>query len=172
MRLTVFVLLSLFLISCSSGSGPSDCSNCADLLKPEVLQMLDLVNEARSKSQVCGTTIMPSVSPLLLNARLITAAQKHSEDMRLAGVMTHTTPAGAKHYSVDTTFDQRILQEGYEYSFAGENVAQEQISAAQVMEDWLNSPGHCQNIMSEKFSEVGFGYDGNYWTQDFARPLD
>jgi uncharacterized protein YkwD len=115
---------------------------------------------------------MPAVSSLALNPKLITAAQKHSEDMRLAGVMSHTTPAGAKHYQAGTRFDQRLIQEGYSYRTAGENVSQGQTSVSQVMNEWLRSPGHCQNIMSEAFREVGFGYDGDYWTQDFASPLD
>jgi uncharacterized protein YkwD len=167
----MFVALSLLIASCSTKPSPDNCPKCVDP-RPEVAQMLNLVNQARATSRVCGSTTMPATTPLSLNDRLITAAQKHSEDMRLAGKMSHTTPAGAKHYAPGTLFDQRILQEGYIYHSVAENVAEGYNSAAEVMEAWLSSPGHCQNIMSVAFSEVGFGYDGDYWTQDFASLLN
>jgi len=37
-----------------------------------------------------------------------------------------------------------------------------------VIEGWLKSPGHCKNIMSQKYKEMGVARVGNYWTQTFG----
>ncbi|MBL7110644.1 MAG: hypothetical protein ISS19_01735 [Bacteroidales bacterium] len=39
-----------------------------------------------------------------------------------------------------------------------------------VIEAWLDSPGHCKNIMNDKVTELGVATSGAYWTQVFAKP--
>lgn len=65
---------------------------------------------------------------------------------------------------------QRVTREGYAWSAVGENVAHGHRSASHVMTDWLDSPGHCANIMHPAFTEFGAGEVNHYWTQVFARP--
>ncbi|WP_370301508.1 CAP domain-containing protein [Alkalimarinus coralli] len=62
-------------------------------------------------------------------------------------------------------------------TITGENIAAGQSSVTQVMEGWLNSPGHCRNIMSSRYQEVGTSKVDSttadyptYWTQVFASP--
>ena len=52
----------------------------------------------------------------------------------------------------------------------GENIAQGQTSAQQVMTDWMNSSGHRANILNCQFTAIGVGLNTNgwYWTQDFG----
>jgi uncharacterized protein YkwD len=64
----------------------------------------------------------------------------------------------------------RINAAGYTWFMLGENIAMGHTSEQQVMEGWINSPGHCKNIMNAGFTEVGFGRDKNYWTQNFGKP--
>ncbi|TNE96465.1 MAG: CAP domain-containing protein, partial [Gammaproteobacteria bacterium] len=71
----------------------------------------------------------------------------------------------------------RITETGYQWSVAGENIAAGYDKVSTVMKGWLNSPGHCKNIMDPRFSEFAVervnassaDYD-NYWTQVFAKP--
>ena len=72
---------------------------------------------------------------------------------------------------------QRITGAGYNWSSAAENIAAGYATAESVVQAWLNSPGHCQNIMNPMMTHIGFGYalpSGSdyaiYWTQKFARP--
>ena len=71
----------------------------------------------------------------------------------------------------------RVKSAGYDWSAVDENIAAGQQTIDAVMKVWLNSPGHCANIMSPSFTEIG---EANYavsrsdypiyWTQVFARP--
>jgi uncharacterized protein YkwD len=72
----------------------------------------------------------------------------------------------------------RIGQEDYAYSAAGENIAAGYGSPEAVVEGWLQSDGHCANLMNGAYTEIGVGYAfaegsafGHYWTQVFAHPL-
>ncbi|MGL5944276.1 MAG: CAP domain-containing protein [Waterburya sp.] len=59
---------------------------------------------------------------------------------------------------------------GYQYSNLGENVAQGQTTPTDVLDSWMNSSGHRENILNPNFTEIGVGYENNYWTQVFGRP--
>ncbi len=63
---------------------------------------------------------------------------------------------------------------GIKYTAAGENIAMGQRTASEVMNAWMNSPGHRNNILSPSFSEIGVGLakgpNGRlYWTQMFIK---
>ncbi len=126
-------------------------------------EMLDLVNAKRASGCQCGTKTMPAVAPLTWNNRLATAAYKHSKDMKDNNYFDHTSKDGR-------SFADRITAEGYLWLSAGENIAMGYTTEAEVVEGWFNSPGHCENMMSGKFTELGSGRSGDYWTQDFGRP--
>jgi uncharacterized protein YkwD len=115
--------------------------------------VLTLVNQNRAQNG-CGA--------LKEDTRLDTAAQAHSVDMAQHNYFDHTTPSGV-------TFDQREKAAGYP-SPGGENIAEGQTSAQQVMTDWMNSEGHRANILNCQFTAIGIGLDtdGWYWTQDFG----
>ncbi len=57
---------------------------------------------------------------------------------------------------------------GYRSFMIGENIAQGQMSIAEVMRGWFNSPGHCRNLMNPEFKEVGIAFYNTYWVQDFG----
>ena len=64
----------------------------------------------------------------------------------------------------------RIKKQGYDWSAYGENIAQGYYEEEAVIEGWLNSPGHCRNIMKATYTEMGIGTKEGYWSQVFARP--
>lgn len=136
------------------------------------VEVLEIVNLRRSEGADCGGDIMPPVDPLVMNDLLTCSSRVHSQDMAVRDFFAHDNPDG------ESPFD-RMEAAGYEYRSAGENIAWGQQSPEQVMSGWMDSPGHCRNIMSDSFTELGVGYylheSGDnrprpFWTQNFGRP--
>lgn len=119
-------------------------------------ELLQIVNEERAK-EGCG--------PVTSNDLLDTAAQRHSADMTSRDYFSHTSPDG-------TDPGDRITAAGYRWSTYGENIAKGQRTPAEVMQAWMNSPGHRANILNCAFKEMGIGKQdsggGPVWTQKFG----
>jgi len=71
----------------------------------------------------------------------------------------------------------RVTRTGYRWSSVGENVAAGQPDAETVVKAWLDSPGHCENIMGPQFREMGVAFalapKGDLrilWAQVFGTP--
>jgi uncharacterized protein YkwD len=131
--------------------------------------VLYLVNEARSKPRRCGKSSFSAAPPLTLSAVLTRAALVHAQDMAAHDHFEHEGTDGSSP-------SERITRAGYKWMTAAENIALGPTTAQQVMDGWLNSPGHCANIMSPRSTEMGLAYavtrNGSdiYWAQDFASP--
>ncbi|MBN8820520.1 MAG: CAP domain-containing protein [Spirosoma sp.] len=132
-------------------------------------EVLIYVNEARSQTCLCGTTVYPPVPALTLNSRLNGAADKYAVDMATYNYFSHTGRDGSQPWD-------RMTREGYIWTSAGENIAAGYPTARSVVDAWLSSPGHCQNIMNPYFQNLGVGYAYNasstykhYWVNDFGR---
>ena len=104
------------------------------------------------------------------NSKLFDAAAAHSADMANNNYFSHTGQNGSN-------FGQRITAAGYAWKAAAENIAAGQSSTQQVMESWLQSPGHCSNIMSKAYTEVAVSCVQNassaykrYWAMELATP--
>ena len=124
--------------------------------------MLKLVNDTRAAGCTCGTTLMPPVAPLTWSDALASAALSHSLDMNATGQFSHNSSDG-------TSFSTRITASGYtNWSALGENIAYGQTTEQQVFNAWIQSEGHCKNIMNGSFKEIGAAKVGTYWTQDFG----
>lgn len=102
-----------------------------------------------------------SLPPLSNSTQLQQAAQRHSDNMAVSSTMSHNCTDG-------TTFSQRISQSGYIWRSIAENVAAGQTSAQQVMQAWINSPGHRANMLKSDVKDAGIGYNNRYWTLDLA----
>jgi uncharacterized protein YkwD len=105
---------------------------------------------------------------VVANEQLRAAARAHSLDMGTRNYFDHNTPEG-------TTPFQRIAAAGYTGSPQGENIAAGNATAAATMTQWMNSPGHCRNIMNPQYRALGVGYARvagsrytHYWTQNFG----
>jgi hypothetical protein len=121
------------------------------------IMMLDLVNAHR---------LSEGRAPLRICATLQTAAQRYSEVLREWGQLSHTGP----DFSQPT---DRARAAGYPAP-VGENLFSGPTTVTQAMEGWMNSPGHRNNILLDRYTDVGFGlsYDSNgnnrYWVQKFG----
>ena len=131
---------------------------------------LAAVNGARSVGQVCGVTPHGPVPPVSWSENLAMAAYLHSEDMVLNNFFGHTGSDGS-------SVGQRISRQGYPWRTYGENIAVGYPTVSSVLQGWLGSEGHCENLMDPAFTEIGAGYatgpfGGNpgarYWTFDLA----
>jgi len=131
-------------------------------------RVLALVNEARSRPQRCGEKTFAAAPPLRLNAVLYAVANTHAAEMARYSYFSHTGRDGS-------TVDGRATRAGYPWRAIGENIAAGQVSADEAVRGWIKSPGHCANIMSPAFSEMGAAFvvnkqssQGIYWTQVFG----
>lgn len=118
-------------------------------------QVVDLTNAERTKA---------GLKPLEIHGPLMDVAQAKSEDMAKNHYFDHNSP------TYGSPFDQ-IKAAGISYRSAGENIAQGQTTPAQVVQAWMDSPGHRQNILNANYTHIGVGYveNGNYWTQQFIQ---
>ncbi len=126
-------------------------------------KLLRLVNEVRSQGCMCGYTHYAPVDFVVWNDDLEEAAQNHCDDMDENGFFSHTGSDGSSP-------GDRLYDVGYDWRAYGENIAMGYLTEDSVIEGWLNSPGHCRNIMSPNVSEMGVAKRGDYWTQVFAEP--
>jgi hypothetical protein len=131
-------------------------------------EVLRLTNIERAAGATCGTTPYPAVPSVQLDVLLRQAARCHTVDMAFNDFVDHQGTDGS-------FMDTRVDSTGYNWQALGENVAGGQTSPAAVMNAWMTSPGHCANIMSSSFTELGVGYVYNgaglyrhYWTQVFG----
>lgn len=118
--------------------------------------VLAIVNEKRGEE---------GLDPLTMNNSLVSAAKVRAAETVQS--FSHTRPDGRSCF---TAFDEA----GASYSGAGENIAAGQASATSVMDAWMNSQGHRDNIMNGDFTQIGIAcyYDPNsvygyYWVQCF-----
>ncbi|MGE7981443.1 CAP domain-containing protein [Solibacillus sp. NPDC093137] len=118
-------------------------------------QVVDLTNAERTKA---------GLKPLEIHSPLMAVAHAKSADMAKNNYFSHTSP------TFGSPFDQ-IKSAGISYRSAGENIAQGQRTPQQVVQAWMDSPGHRQNIMNANFTHIGVGFveDGYYWTQQFIQ---
>ncbi|MGD8710868.1 MAG: CAP domain-containing protein [Ectothiorhodospiraceae bacterium] len=167
--------LVVFLGACSAGvernallsdAPPPSCPAAQGVKE----RMLERINRLRRDARECGGENFGAAPPVTWNERLHRAALTHSQDMAEAGYFGHQGTDGL-------SVAGRVRDEGYPWSSVGENIASGQSSVDSVMEQWLDSPGHCANIMEPSFRNIGAacvtgpGEDAlTYWTLVLAAP--
>ena len=90
---------------------------------------------------------------LARDERLERSAQIHAEDMGRRRFYAHENPSGLSPH-------QRMREAGYDGSTTGENIhwgVGKNATPARIMRDWMNSPGHRENILRRSFTRVGVG---------------
>jgi uncharacterized protein YkwD len=134
------------------------------------MRALALVNEVRARGARCGAKSFAPVPPLSLSGTLGSVALGHASDMAEHSYFEHQDLTG--HSPAD-----RVRAVGYKEKLVGENIAYGPQSVDEVMRGWLDSPGHCENIMDPRFAEMGLALaqghgarHGLYWVQLLAEP--
>ncbi|MFP8902688.1 CAP domain-containing protein [Streptomyces atacamensis] len=120
-------------------------------------QVLRLVNAERTKA---------GCRPLTADERLARAARTYAGTMAERGVLSHVGPDGS-------TMASRVEAAGYSWSALAENIARGQKTPEQVMNGWMNSPGHRRNILNCAYQDIGIGVSekagGPWWVQNFGK---
>ena len=112
---------------------------------PKVLA--SLTNEERNINNLASLT----TNPLLEQA-----AKLKAEDMAKRGYFAHNTPEGFLPW-------YWLEKVGYSYASAGENLAVNFSDSEDVVNSWMNSPLHRDNILKQKYTEIGIGMaEGTY----------
>lgn len=123
----------------------------------------DLTNEERRSQKI---------SRLVVNPLLNKAAEMKAQDMATYGYFAHTSPQGKTPW-------YWISEVGYNYQYAGENLAINFTDSKDVTTAWMNSPTHKANIIKENYTEIGTGiatgiYEGKetiFVAQVYANPI-
>ena len=117
-------------------------------------RVLELTNEARSEPRRCGGKSFAATSPLEPSPALDRAALGHAQDMATHNYFSHKSRDGS-------TPAQRATRAGYRWRAIGENIAAGPATAEIVVRGWLESPEHCANLMSPRYTAMGVAYAVN-----------
>jgi uncharacterized protein YkwD len=128
------------------------------------ISVSDLLKYTNSKRASAG------VGSLTINTKLTAAAQKKAEYMFKHNYWAHVAPDGTDPWSF-------IVAQDYDYLYAGENLAKNFNGSKEVVEAWYKSPSHRENLISDKYTDVGFasvngildGYETTLVVQMFGK---
>ena len=148
-RALLVTAITLPPLACSD---EPDIPDCEENQESETCQVFRLVNIERADAD------LPAQA---WNRELAVAAQLHAEDMVDNDYFDHTSLDGR-------SFSDRTDDAGYGGFARGENIAAGQQTPEQVMESWMGSTGHRQNILSDA-DEIGVGFASNHWVQVFGQ---
>ena len=126
---------------------------CPNSETPDGCGVIDIVNDERASQ---------SLPPVRFDPSLARAARAHATDMAEKNYFAHESPDGRD-------FVDRTSEASYQGFATGENIAEGQRSAEEVMVSWMNSPGHRRNILAENSNELGVGFDEGFWVQVFGQ---
>ncbi len=120
-------------------------TNMIATVLPAVL--VDLTNNERTGREL---------GALKTNPKLVAAAEAKANDMVAKNYFAHDSPEGLSPWSW-------IMESGYEFAYAGENLAVNFDDSSVVNTAWMNSPKHRANILNAKFTEVGIATAEGYY---------
>jgi uncharacterized protein YkwD len=131
------LLLASYFLPLISSSRPDVLGISSNISAQELLVLTNL------KRQDAG------LSPLVMNEQLGQAAQSKGQYMFAHDFWAHNAPDGTTPWFF-------VKQSGYEYTFAGENLARGFTTSGDVVNAWMDSPGHKANMLSPNYKEIGF----------------
>lgn len=130
--------------------------------------LLEEINRIRATARQCRDKTFAAAPPLTWNATLASVAEAHSRAMANGNFFSHLDRDGR-------TPGDRAELAGYTGTPIGQNIAAALDRPRRVVDGWMASPGHCANLMSPHFSELGAAYAvdpqsdaGIYWVGMFG----
>jgi uncharacterized protein YkwD len=154
-QFVVFAIFCLIPFPCLSNAGILAKIN-SEMLTSEESEIVALTNKVRAKAHL---------RPLKVDWQLMHAARDHSWHMAFHDLLSHELQ--------QKTFMERITESGYDYTTAGENIAQSEKALPHVIDLWMGSPKHRKNILESQYEDIGVGIATSlsgkrYLTQIFA----
>lgn len=158
-------------LSASGASGASEmgqeaAAGCDAQVVPQ--RVLETLNALRAQTRACGSAMRAAGGPLRWDARLASSARRHAADLSQGDELRHLGPQGVG-------LRERLRRNGYTAQRAGENLAAGQESLDEVLQTWVTSAQHCDNLMQGEFTEVGMacvlgpGRYQRYWVLNLGR---
>lgn len=160
--LTVYLVVAfLMMMVFQQGSIHNVLGFATDI---SVEKLFQLTNEQRQKN---------NLSSLVMNSQLSLAAQKKAENMFQQNYWSHYSPDGKTPWDF-------ILGAGYKYEYAGENLAKNFLFSNGVIDAWMNSTTHRENLLKKDYTEVGYaivngtlnGEQTTLVVQEFGKPMN
>jgi uncharacterized protein YkwD len=113
-------------------------------------RIFELTNQARRAQ---------GVTPLIRDDELRQVARAFSNDMLVRRFFDHTTPDGVDFAErITDQYPHRVFLVGENiWDASGYNPANVQRTAKEIVDDWLGSPGHRENMLSPRFTHLGVG---------------
>lgn len=102
-------------------------------------KLIELTNQERQKA---------GLSPLVENESLDRAAALKAENMFAENYWAHFAPSGKSPWDF-------ILSTGYKFTYAGENLAKNFTDSSEIVNAWMNSPTHRDNLLNSKYQHIG-----------------
>ncbi len=136
--LTYYLLLALFFTFLFKSTPLSNILGYATDIT--IQKLYELTNQERQKY---------NLPPLNYNEKLSKAAYQKALDMFNKNYWAHFGPNGETPW-------QFILNAGYEYEYAGENLAKNFLFSENVVSAWMNSKTHRENILKKEYTDIGF----------------
>lgn len=102
-------------------------------------KIVELTNAERVKK---------GLNPLSINSFLTKAALAKASDMMARDYWAHQAPDGRQPWEF-------IKEMGYQYRYAGENLARDFSASEDVVSAWMNSPSHRENLLSTRYQDIG-----------------
>ncbi|MFA6017222.1 MAG: CAP domain-containing protein [Patescibacteria group bacterium] len=159
--LTVYLVVAfLMMMVFKQGSLHNVLGFATDI---SIEKLNELTNEQRQKN---------SLPPLSINSELTLAAQRKAENMFHENYWSHYSPDGKTPWDF-------ILGAGYKYEYAGENLAKNFLFSNGVVDAWMNSTTHRDNLLKKDYTEVGYaivngilnGEQTTLVVQEFGKPM-
>ncbi len=138
--LTFYLLIALvmvFLVKGRFGTFKNVLGYATDINIPTLYQRL---NQERIKN---------GLPPLNYSDKLAQAAFNKAQNMFAQNYWAHYGPDGTTPWNF-------ILAAGYQYQYAGENLAKNFLFTQNVVDAWMASPTHRENILRKEFTDEGF----------------
>lgn len=138
-----YLFLTLLAFVFFAAAPPAIAGQAGDQARDRIVdRFLKQVNHQRA---------MNGVRSLTLNVRLTKAAQKHAENMMRSDFIDHRSPDGR-------SLQDRVANAGYPWREIAENLAAGQPSPDRVLQSWLTSRDHRDNMLGQDYWEAGIGY--------------
>lgn len=159
--LTVYLVIAFLMMMIFKKDGLHNVLGFATDISVD--KLYQLTNQERQKN---------NLPPLSLNSALSLAAQKKAENMFQQNYWSHYSPDGKTPWDF-------ILGAGYKYEYAGENLAKNFLFSNGVIDAWMNSTTHRDNLLKREYTEVGYaivngtlnGEETTLVVQEFGKPI-
>lgn len=165
MRRVLTALASALLVSPIVAATPREC-------QPAPEQVMAALNAIRAAGMSCSArheaTSAAAVAPLRWSDELAASAHEYALELAARDAVSHEG-------QVLRTLSKRVRAAGYRMQVAGENLAAGQEELDDVIDQWMASHDHCENMMLPEFQDAGLacvagpGHYGYYWVLHLGR---